>query len=703
MLKKIVSHPFFIFPLLTCLVFWPLATCLFTLKNDALTYYYPVRTLISDAINNGELPLWTPYINLGYPLHADMQSGAWNPVIWIFSLLTKYSLAAFHYELLLYISFAGIGFYYLCKSFGYSKTVALTMSIAYQFSGFMIDSVQFFNCISAACYLPFVLLFFRNLVLHQRLKDSFLLALFLFLLFTGGYPSLFIITAYALLAYLVWHLFNNFKNRKLFRPVLLHLLLSGMLFGLLSLPAIISFTRHLTEISRGAGQSLAIALENSMNPSAMLSVIAPFSTTANDQFLTSSILMRNMYFGLLPLMFLLYAVGNGMLKKQKELLFFFVLAMIMLGLAWGEFFFLRQIAYYCLPLMDSFRHPALFRLFTIFFLLIVAGAGMQSWMQQQVGKKLQLNLITRWLFLVILIITLMTLIFAKGIPFEVFNAGTNKVAALNMLTFKDRLLLQLPVIGCLLFACWRLAKWKMAPHTLVLIVIADMFVISQYNMPVTVIGSKSYNEVVQIMNRNMQNFPLPDNRPIATNIEELSRPAYVASPLPFAKRIGRTDFFITPGNLKTQDSFYYSSLRETAFRQPVAYLANRDQFLTSRAGDSITVTGISANSMEIELQAAAPGMLVLQQNFYKGWHAGIDGKFIEIQRVNLSLMGLKVPAGSHRVTLHYRPSLIMGSFYFSNVVLLFILVAAALSSFVAGKPKKLQKENLSGEEEKARI
>ena len=100
MLKKIFFNPFVFFPLAAMLVLWPITACFFTVKNDALTFYYPVRGLISDALNNGELPLWSPFINFGYPLHADMQSGAWNPVVWLFSYCTKFSLAGFHAELL---------------------------------------------------------------------------------------------------------------------------------------------------------------------------------------------------------------------------------------------------------------------------------------------------------------------------------------------------------------------------------------------------------------------------------------------------------------------------------------------------------------------------------------------------------------------------------------------------------------------------
>ena len=172
MFKKIALHPFLLFPVLAVIFFWPLSLQIFTFKNDALTYYYPVRTLISDALNNHELPLWTPYINMGYPLHADMQSGAWNPVIWIIAWLTHYSLAVFHYEVLLYLSLAGIGFYYLGKEFGWNKYVALLVAIAYEFSGPLIDSMQFTTIISSAAYIPFIFLYFRRLLLREATKEA---------------------------------------------------------------------------------------------------------------------------------------------------------------------------------------------------------------------------------------------------------------------------------------------------------------------------------------------------------------------------------------------------------------------------------------------------------------------------------------------------------------------------------------------------
>lgn len=215
MIKKNLEHPFIIFSITSVVFFWSLSFFFFSLKNDALTYYYPVRTLISDALHNSELPLWTPFINMGYPLHADMQSGAWNPVIWLFGFLSNYSLGGFHYELLFYFTFAGMGFYYLCRNIGCSKTTAYTIAFAYQFSGFMIDSVQFFPCISAACYLPWIILFSRRMIHEYKISYAICLGFSLYLLFTGGYPSFFIITAYVLIAYFLFAFFKA-GNKSIF-------------------------------------------------------------------------------------------------------------------------------------------------------------------------------------------------------------------------------------------------------------------------------------------------------------------------------------------------------------------------------------------------------------------------------------------------------------------------------------------------------
>src|SRR5690606_19054997 len=106
----------------------------------------------------------------------------------------------------------------------------------------------------------------------------------------------------------------------------------GILFILLSLPAIVSFVSHLPHIARGGVQPLPVVLENSMNPSALASLLTPFSTTGNDAWLHSNVLMRNIYIGIVPLIFLIYALFNSNIKRDSFAKFCRMMAIITIGL-----------------------------------------------------------------------------------------------------------------------------------------------------------------------------------------------------------------------------------------------------------------------------------------------------------------------------------------------------------------------------------
>ena len=116
-LKKDSLAILFLF-LLCALAYWPLAFHVLSLKNDALNYFLPVRFQVSEAIYNHQYPFWSPYFNLGYPLHGDMQSGVWNPFVQFLSLFGPYTLYKLQIETLLYIFLSGTGMYFLVRQLG---------------------------------------------------------------------------------------------------------------------------------------------------------------------------------------------------------------------------------------------------------------------------------------------------------------------------------------------------------------------------------------------------------------------------------------------------------------------------------------------------------------------------------------------------------------------------------------------------------
>src|SRR5438067_8626389 len=108
-LNKSPVQDYFLILLLALVCYWPFTAGIFSAKNDNLIVILPFRYNISEAIRAGHLPLWSPYIYLGFPLHGDMQSGCWNPFVWFLSLFKTYDLTLLHIEILIYIYFAGLG------------------------------------------------------------------------------------------------------------------------------------------------------------------------------------------------------------------------------------------------------------------------------------------------------------------------------------------------------------------------------------------------------------------------------------------------------------------------------------------------------------------------------------------------------------------------------------------------------------------
>lgn len=680
MYKRLFSHPLLVFPFLSVVLLWPLSTQLLTVKNDALTYYYPVRTLIADALQTHSFPLWTQYINMGYPLHADMQSGAWSPVVWLFALLTRYSLTGFHLELLFYFSMAGAGMFYLGRSMRWSVQTAFAIGICYQFSGFLTDSVQFVPCLAAAAWLPWLLLHFRNLLLKATYSNAVYAGLLLCLMLTGTYPALVIICGYLLLAWFLFYFtikegssFNWLMNRTL--PLLLML----AVFFLLSLPAILSFYQHLPFIQRGQAQPIDFIQQNSLVPGSLVSWYSPFSTSATAPWLKTDPLMRNSFFGLIPLLFLWYGWKHRILRANPFNIFLLVLGLGFLLLAFGKFTFVHSLAYKWLPLLNTFRHPALFRLPALISFLLLSGNCMQHFQEHPHPHTLNRDLMR--FILIIGAISVLILVFNFNEIFVVPDAaGFTLKSIFNQLSFVQRYVLDTLLCLGVLGILYRINQLKKLDRYLLLLILADVALHTQITLPVTIVGSRSKTSVEQIIRRNAVPFPMPALIPLEQLAQGSTDSLQVCgSYIPYRKLPTRNAYYITPGNLIRQDDFYESAIRKSLFKNPVLYMADtlvqlKDSlqftgkavaFLDAGtdlpryqqpASSAITITRWTSNYIEAQVRSSNGGMLVLQQNAYPGWKVQADQVAVPTYPVNYCMQGVLLKAGPHTVSWNYQPS-----------------------------------------------
>ncbi len=96
-------------------------------------------------------------------------------------------------------------------------------------------------------------------------------------------------------------------------------------------------------------------------------------------------------------------------------------------------------------------------------------------------------------------------------------------------------------------------------------------------------------------------------------------------------------------------------------------------FGASMSRGNAEVTRHEPNRIEVKTSAAAPAILVLSENHYPGWRAYVDGKSVDVIRVNYNLRGVALPAGDHVIKFIYQPKSVLVGLVVSllTLVLLF--------------------------------
>ena len=111
-------------------------------------------------------------------------------------------------------------------------------------------------------------------------------------------------------------------------------------------------------------------------------------------------------------------------------------------------------------------------------------------------------------------------------------------------------------------------------------------------------------------------------------------------------------------------------------------LADRDALtewtdVSTSAPTRITPQPSTLPSYRVE--SATPCVLVLSEVFYPWWRATLDGRTVVPARVNHTMVGVAVPAGTHDIRLSLRPVSLWTGAALSGVSVmgwLFLVVAA---------------------------
>jgi hypothetical protein len=190
--------------------FWrPLFNSNVTVPNgggDLASFFYPMHVFAAASLHAGEFPLWNPHLFSGMPFAADIQSGLFYPLNWLFWLL-GYPLGYEKLEglVLLHYWLAACFSYAFARSLGLGRWPGVLAGTLYAFSGFMVAHLGHLTMLEAATWFPLVLLATNQAARRNRgvagWRWSVTVGLFLAVSLLAGHFQLFLYNFYAALIF----------------------------------------------------------------------------------------------------------------------------------------------------------------------------------------------------------------------------------------------------------------------------------------------------------------------------------------------------------------------------------------------------------------------------------------------------------------------------------------------------------------------
>ena len=696
MLKK-SYFPYVVLLIVVLISFFQVAFNLQPLKFDTIDCFFPWRFYIGECLQNGQLPYWNPYQDLGYPIHADPSSGAWYPVVWLIGSTFGYSIYSISFEFLLHIYLAGVGMFLLARTLKFETKFALMAGIAFMLSGFFVGNAQHLSYIISGCWLPFIIQQYLLLIEEKKAIHALQAGLFMFLSITGGYPAVTIILTYLLLTFYLIHVISLIRSKS-YKSILQFTIQNGLFLAttiLCSAVMLVSVAQVSPYLSRLGNFNVEQALFSPFSPQSFISFLAPLTTTVKSTYWDADLSMRNGYFGLIILMFFLLGI---FIQKPKPLRIIFWFGIFSLTASVGNYLPVRSLLFNHVPLMNVFRFPSVFRLF---FILAAILTGIYS-LHQYLTKTERKN----WHFYLLIAVSFATFLILLFVARSHGYLGLQTYYKNNLFneaissTFWQNLavnsLFQLSLLVLLGLTFWRIKNTAKFIATVIFLLIIDLVVSVQLVAPYTVFYEHVTAKEAQT---NVARYPhgFPKQKAItidsAAHLPGIGQPFWQNQQV-FQKQIsaeGFNSFSFTSYELLESD---YPSLFKSVKASHLLTLSDVESVQKGSifvdfgsdhlpkkykvvSGDTAILKDYDAASFHIETKVKHTCLLTLYQKEYTGWEATINGKGTPIFKSNLNFMTVELPAGKSKVVFNYRNPLLKGAFFVSLLsifgALIFIL------------------------------
>ena len=190
------------------------------LLGDAVNYIYPIKEFTADAVRQGILPLWNPYVMGGYPLTYNTQAGLFYPLS-IFYYLWP-GVTAVNLTILTQLLLGGLFSYLYLRLICRHRLAMLAGTIIFLFNGMMVVWLSWQVVHAAMIWLPLQLYLAERMVRSVKAANPTATSPLVFALLTGGALALpwlgghwnwTLYTSMTLGCYLLWQLWPQWRSQ----------------------------------------------------------------------------------------------------------------------------------------------------------------------------------------------------------------------------------------------------------------------------------------------------------------------------------------------------------------------------------------------------------------------------------------------------------------------------------------------------------
>lgn len=328
----------------TAFLFWPITSALLAgadppwFEWDVPEQYWPDLVYVCESVHDGQLPYWNPYDRGGYPFYADPQSASYHPLTWLSCGLGGPSPVLDWAVLRVILGFAMSGLFGLLwlRRLEVPWSGAVVGAVLIEAAPFMRHNWEL-NLTTALAYLPLMLWAADRLAVERHVGDGAVLAIAVALCgWVGSPPALFFAGALCGL-YLVFRLATSGPGWTDALPGIgVAALLTAGLLAVVLIP-----TARLAEHSVQAGRSLESIADGGLTLERTAALLWPQPG-------------NHLYVGWLALLAIPFALRS---RERRLAGFFLAVAVVAVLLAMGTHGPLFEAAFHLVPGVDRFRLP----------------------------------------------------------------------------------------------------------------------------------------------------------------------------------------------------------------------------------------------------------------------------------------------------------------------------------------------------------